>query len=199
MAMKFLSLQRSFMNFGRATLLLTFLGQFSSQTHQHSTLIEPTMRKKLTLVTLCLLLCNQWGTASMLQTSSSTASANRQRAIKLYQEGKSGEARDLLLDILQKDKADYLAWYYLGFALIQQEKPKDASRAFESALKLRPHFAVAHSGLGYSLLFRNRFSEAIRAAEAGLKLEPNLADANYVIGVAHLRSDDQDKALRYAE
>jgi tetratricopeptide (TPR) repeat protein len=146
-----------------------------------------------------MLLCNHWGAASILQTSSSTASPDRQRAIKLYQEGNSIEARDLLLDILQTDKADYLAWYYLGFALIQLNKPKDASRAFESAIKIRPDFAVAHSGLGYSLLFRNKFSDAIRAAEAGLKLDPNLADANYVIGVAHLRRDNQDEALRYAE
>jgi TonB family protein len=137
--------------------------------------------------------------AKSVQSAASGSTAERQRAMTLYDQGKFAEALDLLLSVVTKNKEDHVAWYYLGFALIQQKRFKDASKAFETALKLRPDFAAAHSGLGYSFLFRSKWSEAIRGAQAALKIDPNLADSYYVIGVARLRTDDQDEALQNAD
>ncbi len=151
------------------------------------------------LVVLLLHPLSLLGAKAAAQSAPPPAGLQRQRAISLYKEQKYEEARVLLLGVVKQDKEDYLAWYYLGFANIQHRKHKDASKAFETALKLRPDFAAARSGLGYSLLFRNKFSESIRAAQAALSLDPNLADAYYVIGVAHLRTNHQAEAINNAE
>lgn len=124
----------------------------------------------------------------------------RQRAIDLYHQEKFAEAAKLLRKILKKSKSDNESWYYLGLALLRQPKEvKEASKAFETALKLRPDSAAAHAGLSYSLLLRNKPSDAIREAQAALNIQPNIADAHYVIGVARLRAGEREDALAQAE
>ena len=137
--------------------------------------------------------------AKSIQSATTASSAERQRAIALYDQKKFAEALDLLLAVVKKNKEDHLAWSYLGYALVQQKKYKAASKAFETALKLRPDIALVHSGLAYSFLFRSKWSDAIRAADNALRLNPNLADAYYAIAVAHLRTDKQDEALQNAD
>jgi TonB family protein len=132
------------------------------------------------------------------QSAATATTTERQRAIALYGERRFGEALDVLQVLLAKHKEDHVAWYYLGFVLIQQKKFKDASKAFETALKLKPDYAAARSGLGYSFLFRSKLSDAIGQARLALKMDPQLAEAYYVIGVARLRADDQDEALQNA-
>lgn len=154
------------------------------------------MRKIFVFVFLFFQLVNQ-STATASQTTS--VDVDRQRAISLYHGKKYAEARTLLLNVIKGNKQDHLAWYYLGLIYIQQKKPKDASKAFETALRFRPDFAAGHSGLAYSLFFRNKLSAAVSAAQMALKLDPNLADAYYLIGVARLRTDNEDEALRNAE
>lgn len=134
-----------------------------------------------------------------VQSAVGIGTLERQRAIELFNQREFAEALDLLRAVVAKDKEDHVAWYYLGFALTQQKKFKDASKAFETALKLRPNFPAAHSGLGYSFLLRSKLPDAIREAQAALKMDPNLAEAYYVIGVARLRTDDQKEALHNAE
>jgi TonB family protein len=119
--------------------------------------------------------------------------------IELYHEKKFAEAAKVLRASLKKNQADEEAWYYLGLTLLHQPKQiKEASKAFESALKLRPNFAVAHTGLSYSLLLRNKTSDALREARTALSIEPNIPDAHYVIGVVHLRAGAHDEALEEA-
>lgn len=124
----------------------------------------------------------------------------RQRGIELYRQEKFAEAAKLLRKALKKSYSDDEGWHYLGLALLRQPKElKEASKAFEIALKLRPNFAAAHAGLSYSLLRRNKLSDAIREAQAALRIDPNTADAHYVIGVARLRAGAQEDALQQAE
>jgi TonB family protein len=135
--------------------------------------------------------------------TSSTSVANveeRQRGIALYREEKFSEAAKVLRKVLKKSKSDDEAWYYLGLSLLNQPKElKEASKALEMSLKLRPNSAAAHVGLSYSLLLRNKHSDAIREARAALTLDPNIPDAHYIIGVASLRTGDQQEALTEAE
>lgn len=139
--------------------------------------------------------------ASAQVTATPVANAEeRQRGIELYRQEKFAEAAKLLRKALKKNHSDDEAWYYLGLALLHQPKEvKEASKALETALKLRPNFAAAHAGLSYSLLLRNKPSEAIREAQAALSIEPGFVDAHYVIGVARLRTGHREEALQQAE
>lgn len=168
-------------------------------------MVKPQITTRVSLVIALLLLQVANSATSPVASAQVTAApvANaeeRQRGIELYRQQKFAEAAKLLRKALKKNHSDDEAWYYLGLALLRQPKDvKEASKAFETALKLRPNFAAAHAGLSYSLLLRNKPSDAIREAEAALRLDPNIADAHYVIGVARLRADAREEALAHAE
>lgn len=133
--------------------------------------------------------------------SAATANADeRAHGLALYKQGKFADAAKVFRKAVDKNKSDDEGWYYLGLALLQQPKEtKNASKAFETAIKLRPNFAAAHAGLSYSLLARNKSSEAIREANLALSIDPKTVDAHYVIGVAHLRAGAKEAALQEAE
>ena len=137
---------------------------------------------------------------AVVQTTPRTNAAERNLGIELYGQHKFVEASKVLQNAVKENTIDDEAWYYLGLAFLSQPKKiKDATKAFETAIKLRPKFAGAHTGLSYSLLLRNKPSDAIREAQAALSIEPNIADANYVIGVVRLRAGAREDALAQAE
>ncbi|MGI8734624.1 MAG: TonB family protein [Pyrinomonadaceae bacterium] len=136
---------------------------------------------------------------SYAQSPPVTGAADRERGIELYRAKNFVEAAKVLKSAVKKYDADEQAWYYLGLALTQQPKElKDASKAFETAIKLKPNFAAAHTGLSYVLMRRNKFSEALIEAQTAIKLEPGIANAHYVVGVVRLNSGAHEDALKAA-
>lgn len=134
------------------------------------------------------------------QTGSTSTSPQRLRGIELYRQKKYSEAASALKKAVEKNKIDAEGWYYLGLALIQDPKAlKGASKAFETAAKLRPNFSAPHIGLAYALLLRNKTNGAAREAKAALDIEPTIADAYYILGVARLRAGVRSEALKNAE
>ncbi|MDQ6651255.1 MAG: TonB family protein [Acidobacteriota bacterium] len=134
------------------------------------------------------------------QTITGAETEEHKRGIELYRQGKYVEASKLLRKALKENKADVEAWYFLGLTLIPQKKEiKEASKAFETALTLRPKFAGARAGLAYTFLIRNKTSEAAREAQTALSLDPNMADAYYVIGVVRLRAGAREEAVQNAD
>lgn len=108
----------------------------------------------------------------------------RARGLDLYKQGKFQEAERLFRGIVEKNKSDNESWYYLGLSLMQQPKEvKRATKAFETALKLRPNFAAAHAGLSYAFIVRNKLSDSIREAQASLRIDPRNPDAHHLLGV----------------
>lgn len=135
----------------------------------------------------------------VLQSTPKTNEAERNRAIELYRQHKYVEASKLLQKAVKANKTDDEAWYYLGLALLPQPKKiKDATKAFETAITLRPKFAAAHAGLAYALLLRNKPTDAIREAQAAISINPSLADAHYIVGFVRLNSRNPDEALAEA-
>lgn len=136
---------------------------------------------------------------AVVQTTPETNAGERKRGIELYRQQKVLEASRLLQKAVKENKADDEAWYYLGLALLHQpKKAKDAAKAFETAIKLRPGFAPTHLGLAYALLLRNKSTDAIREAQAALSIDRSLADAHYIIGVVRLASNEPEAALAEA-
>src|SRR5258705_8306106 len=149
---------------------------------------------------LSLTLCIASAISAFAQTGPADSSKLRLRGIELYHQKNFSEAADLLKRAITKDKTDADAWYYLGLALIADLKGlKDASKAFETAVKLRSNFAAARTGLAYALMLRNKTDGAAREARAALELDSTIADAYYVLGVTRLRAGAREEALQNAE
>ncbi|MFN2497960.1 MAG: TonB family protein [Pyrinomonadaceae bacterium] len=134
------------------------------------------------------------------QTKPSVESEDRKHAIELYGQRKFADASKLLRKVVKENKSDEEGWYYLGLSLVHQDKgTKDASKAFEAALKLRPNFAAARAGLSYSLLLRNKPNDAIHEAQAALAIDPSIVEAHYIIGVVRMNSGNAEDALTEAK
>ena len=132
---------------------------------------------------------------SVAQTTLVASNAEHQPGIELYRKADYEAAAGHFQALVKKNKTDELSWYYLGLSLEQQDKSKDAAKAFESALKLNPAFAQARADLSYVYLRRQKYSQALKEAERALSTAPNLAVAHYVAGIIRLRSDNPQQAL----
>lgn len=139
-------------------------------------------------------------TLAYSQTTMPTAGiAEREQGLELLNQRKYKDAGRVFRKAVEKNKTDPHAWYYLGFALLQQEKEtKNATKAFETALKLRPDFGAARTGLSFALLLRNKLPDALRQAQVALSVDSKNAEPHYIIGVVRLRSGAADDALMEA-
>lgn len=121
------------------------------------------------------------------------------QGIKLYDQGNTEEAIKVLKKIVKDRQDDVDAWYHLGLAYFHHDKLKDARKAFEMAVRLRPNFALARSNLAYTLLDLNKFSDASGEAQNALALDPANATAHYVMGVVYMKEGMPAKAVIEAE
>jgi TonB family protein len=133
------------------------------------------------------------------QTKVPIDSEDQQHAKELYRQGRFADAASLLRKVVKENKSDEEGWYYLGLSLLQSKGAKDATKAFETALKLQPNFAQARVGLSYSFLLRNKPADALRQAQAALTIDPSLAEGHYIIGVVRINSGNAEDALAKAK
>ena len=127
------------------------------------------------------------------------AGSEAARGRELFRRGDHEAAIKALRAATKKEKSDAEAWHYLGLALTKKEKFKDARKAFEQAVALRPKFPAALTGLAYVHLRLNETDDSGRAAERALALEPGNVEARYVLGVTSLRRNSNSAALEAAE
>jgi tetratricopeptide (TPR) repeat protein len=124
----------------------------------------------------------------------------RARGLEMYKQGKFQEAEKLFRTVVEKNSSDEEGWYYLGLSLMQQpNEVTRATKAFKTALKLRPNFAAAHVELGYIFLLRNKPYDAMSEAETALRIDPKIPDAQYILGATRLRAGATAEALKHAE
>jgi TonB family protein len=157
-----------------------------------------TSRKLLVALLACSLTGSARG-AFASQGQPIPASTDARYGIELFRSGNTEGAIKALRDATSKDKTNADAWYYLGLALVKHHEPKEARKAFETTIRLRPNFAAARNGVAYTLIMAGKNKDARRAAEESLKLEPANAETHYLLGVLQLRSNAYDKSLAEAE
>jgi TonB family protein len=155
--------------------------------------------KNFILVALAVALVS--ATTALAQRPDAQASANDkfERGKQLYERGEAAAAIPLLRDAAESRKTDADAWYYYGLALNRAGHAKEASKAFQKTLKLRPDDALAHVGLAYTLLYVNKQRDAEREAGRALELNPQLAEAHYVVGVIRFAEEKFPAAADEAE
>lgn len=165
----------------------------------------PLPRKlKIAALTLALSVCSSLShdlsaVLVLAQQPQSVAVSERERGIKLYEQGEIKEAIKALRAAVKSDESDALAFYHLGLAYTAQEDLKDARQSFEKALKLRPDFVDARAALAHALLLLNKRPEAGREAEQVLKADERHALAHYVLGEVRYPVENGRLSLSEAE
>lgn len=126
-------------------------------------------------------------------------STERERGIAFYKANQIPDAVQALQKAVKKNSADYLAWNFLGLALIQKEDLKNATKSFETAIKLNQNSPTFHTNLSWVLRLRNKTAEAEREALSALSIDPKIPEAHYILGEIRLRAGANEEALKRAE
>jgi tetratricopeptide (TPR) repeat protein len=116
------------------------------------------------------------------------------RAVKLHQEGKTDEAEELYMRILDVAPGQPDALNLLG--VIQSEKNKNdrALDLLSRAARLRPKDANILNNLGRASVRARRFEQAIDALEHALSLSPDLTESLGNLIQAHRQAGNLDEA-----
>lgn len=139
-------------------------------------------------------------TRAQAQDAKAAADENHFEAGKrLLANGNAAGAVEELKPVAEGRKKDADAWYLLGVALSRTGQYKDARKAFEKSLNLRPSDADAHAALAYALLMLGKTDDAAVEARRALALNTQLAEAHYVVGVALYRENKFKEAEDEAE
>lgn len=70
----------------------------------------------------------------------------REHGVELYRQGNIKAAVKALRAAVKQNKTDADAWYFLSLALNRDGDTKDARKAVEKSVRLRPNFAPARAG-----------------------------------------------------
>jgi TonB family protein len=127
------------------------------------------------------------------------AASETTRGIDLYRRGDNEGALATLRTATKAHKDDAEAWHYLGLALLKKQKPKDAQKAFERAITLRPEYPAALTELAYTYILQGRHDLASQFAARAVKLEPRNAQAHYFLGIINYRFNSFARALEETE
>jgi tetratricopeptide (TPR) repeat protein len=100
---------------------------------------------------------------------------------------------------LKEATGDSDAWYYLGLSLHRAGEIKDARKAIEKAISLKPDFAPSDTAMAYMQLLSNDDKGAVKNAEKAVALDPKNHESFYIAGVASLRQKQAAEALTKAE
>ena len=77
---------------------------------------------------------------------------------------------------LKREPDDETAWYGLGRALLDLERPGEAADAFRRALAAKPDYTAAQRDLGQSLLAQGEPAAAAEAFRLGIALAQKTGD-----------------------
>lgn len=81
---------------------------------------------------------------------------------------------------------DPLDYYYLGYALLNAGRGKEAVETFEKLVSIRPQDAFSHDGLGNAYTFTGDYAKAEREFTTALKLKPTFFESHRSLGDLYL-------------
>ncbi len=126
---------------------------------------------------------------------SNQVAAMYQRAFALFQQGQTGPASALCIEILKQQPAHYDALHMLGLIAIQNGHGQTGIDLIRRSLGINPRQPIAHSNLCTALLESERPAEALQHAERAIELDPRYADAQNNRGNALLELKRPEEAL----
>ena len=109
-----------------------------------------------------------------------------------------GEAVSALRLSLSIEQSHTLTWVNLGIALAGQGDPAGARQAYEQAISLNPHEALAHFNLGNLHRRADRLDDAAEAYAAAVAADPGLGVGHFELARAYIQLNRLPEALPHA-
>ena len=125
------------------------------------------------------------------------------RGDRLFDEGRTVEAEEVLEDARRLDPYNAKAWGRLGLVYAARERHDEAIRAYQKAARLAPSDAEPLYNLGLLLATLGRTDQAIAAFGSAIDRDPKFADAWFNRGLLRLRRgaarEAREDFTRYVE
>jgi len=131
--------------------------------------------------------------------SDAEANARVVAAASLGKLGRSGEARDLLLELIAR-RSDYVpAYLALGDIYFQRGEFADAQQSYRRFLTYEPAHEGALTNLGISAVNTGQLAEAIPVLQRVVEARPRNASAHRNLAVALAHAGRLDEAIAHVE
>jgi tetratricopeptide (TPR) repeat protein len=102
-------------------------------------------------------------------------------------------------DAVLNQPADAMSHYNLGVALLDENRPQEAIRAFESTLRIEPDHTKALDNLGMALERVGRPADAVAPLEEALRIDPDDAVAHNNLGSVLIAVGRAPEAITHLE
>ena len=123
-----------------------------------------------------------------------------QKAQKLYEEEKYGEAIPLFQKIIERQKSNDLARLLLGKSLVEKGNLTEAISAFETLTQSSPKNVDGYIELGKVYMKQGKIDSAIAQFHPATKIKPNkFAEPHRVLGLALKEKGETKAALTSLE
>jgi tetratricopeptide (TPR) repeat protein len=115
-------------------------------------------------------------------------------AVQKYEAGKFVEAYDLLSPLAKENKANDVAYFYLGMIAFRGNNVEAAEKCFRKAISISPDYAPPYSDLSAILMLQKKYDEAEKTAGKAIKLDPKYALGYANLGMAQLAQKKKKEA-----
>lgn len=115
----------------------------------------------------------------------------------LMQEGRPGDAAEVLGEAQQRLGSIFLLAYFRGIMLGRDARPEEAVQQLREAVRLNPQSAEAYQWLGKEELRARQVDQAIADLKEALRLNPNNQPAQRLLAQAYAIRKQPDQAAKY--
>ena len=120
-------------------------------------------------------------------------------AIELYNDGQYDKAQVLLVEQLQEQQTDYLAWAYKGHCQLAQSDLDSAQTTYNKAIELNPKGLEAIGGLAKLALAQEDYELAKAHYKHVLEVNPNQQAAYGGLVKSLIEMKDYKEAIKYGQ
>jgi tetratricopeptide (TPR) repeat protein len=118
---------------------------------------------------------------------------------KMYRQGASEQARDLLVEYVKRTPKEAAAWVVLGDCYRALDQDELAEQAYHTGLELDPEWARAYEGLGVVAGKKKDYTKALDYLTKAVQVDPESGSAWCHAAVTAMRIREDKAAVDFAE
>ena len=108
-------------------------------------------------------------------------------ALTFQQKGDIKKAEQTFKMALKKASNDWALWVNYGNLLWNQKNRVEASKAYEKAIDINPHYSLAHFNMGNIYYGKGNYNQARDHYEKTVELDPSIALAHFYLARTYLK------------